>query len=582
MASDSLQLLIQGADAGAMEVGIDAAGVTVLSTHTADSPNYLFVNLAIGPRARAGTFELHLSREGRTEHRIDYELKEREFEAAELAGFDATDAIYLITPDRFANGDPTNDTVAGMREGGVDRLGRGTRHGGDLRGIIDRVDYLDELGVTTVWPSPVLENDMGTYSYHGYAITDYYAVDPRFGSLADYRELADELRSHGMKLVMDQVVNHCGSEHWWMKDLPFGDWLNYQQSPRTTNHLRTVHQDPYASERDRRLMTQGWFVSSMPDLNQRNPFLARYLIQNSIWWIETLGLGGVRQDTYPYPDPEFLTDWTCAILREYPNFSIVGEEWSYNPAVVAYWQAGKDNPNGYRSCLPSVMDFPLQRALTEALNEPETWGTGLIKLYEALANDFQYADPAKLLVFGDNHDMDRLSTQLGGDVERIKMALTYLLTIRGIPQLYYGTEVLLDNDTAPNDHDIIRSDLPGGWAGDAADVRTGAGLTDAQREVMNYLRILLNWRKATPVVATGKTVHYGPREGVYVYGRYAEDGRVVVVMNKSSAAVTLDPEGYPELLAGVSRLTELESGDSVEVVDELTVAPLEAAVFYTR
>jgi glycosidase len=581
MVNDTVQLLIRGADAGAMEVRVASPGVRIGETHPADSPNYLFVDLLILDDARPGYVDLQLTRDGQPTQTFAYELKQREREPTTFQGFDAHDVIYLITPDRFANGDPENDVVAGTRESRVDRSGRGTRHGGDLRGITDRVGYLDELGVTTVWPSPLLENDMDTFSYHGYAITDYYAVDPRFGTLADYRELADSLRGRGMKLVMDQVVNHCGSGHWWMEDLPFDDWLNHQQSPRTTNHLRTTHQDPYASPTDRELLTRGWFVSSMPDLNQRNPFMARYLIQNSIWWIETLGLGGVRQDTYPYPDPDFLTDWSCAIMSEYPDFRIVGEEWSYNPAIVAYWQEGKVNPNGYRSCLPSVMDFPLQRALIAALNEPESWGTGLIKLYEALANDFQYADPENLMVFGDNHDMDRLATQLHGDVDRIKMALTYLLTIRGIPQLYYGTEVLMNNDRSPHDHDIIRSDMPGGWAGDQTSAFTGAGLTKEQREVSSYLRTLLNWRKATPVIATGRTIHYGPRDGVYVYGRYEGDQRVIVVINKGSGAHTLDPADFPDLLNGLTTLVELESGDRVDPRDELTVGPMEAVVFYT-
>ena len=561
MQNDTLQLLIQGGGAGAWDVAVEAAGIEVLDVHPADSPNYLFVDLLVSPQARAGTYTLKFSREGEAVTSYAYELKERKWTAEDLRGFDAHDVVCLIIPDRFANGDPTNDVVAGLTETTVDRNNPGGRHGGDLQGITDHLDYLDELGFTAVWPTPVLENDMPEYSYHGYAITDYYRVDPRFGTLADYRALADSLRGRGMKLIMDQVVNHCGLGHWWMDDLPFADWLNYQDSARMTNHQHLVHQDPYASTRDRERMTGGWFVPTMPDLNQRNPFMARYLIQHSIWWVETLGLGGIRQDTYPYPDADFMAEWSCRILAEYPDFNIVGEEMSYNPAVCAYWQAGKDN--GYPSCLKTVMDFPLKEALLRALNEPEDWNTGLIHLYEALAQDFQYADPSHLMVFGDNHDKDRLATVLGGDVAKIKMALTYLLTVRGIPQLYYGTEILLDNDAAPGNDGVRRGDLPGGWAGDSVNVFTGEGLTADQLDVREHLRELLAFRKAHPVIATGKTVHYAPRDGVYVYGRYDDSERVVVALNKRSEAVRLDPADYPELL---KEALEVPAGEAVVVV----------------
>jgi glycosidase len=565
-----------------MQARIEADGIGILTQHAADSPNYLFVDLLIGDEAKAGTFDLQLYRDGELMHTHPYELKEREWQDG-LQGFDVTDVVYLITPDRFANGDPTNDVVAGMAEGKVDRSGPGTRHGGDLQGITDHLDYLDNLGFTALWPSPVLENDMETYSYHGYAITDYYAVDPRFGTLTDYRALADSLRARDMKLIMDQVVNHCGSGHWWMDDLPFTDWLNYQGEPRMTNHARTVHQDPYASQQDRDLMVKGWFVSTMPDLNQRNPFMARYLIQNSIWWIETLGLGGVRQDTYPYPYPDFMTEWTCRIMTEYPDFNIVGEEWSTNPAICAYWQQGKENPDGYRSCLKTVMDFPLQLALTSALNEPESWGTGLVKLYEALAQDFQYADPHNLMVFAENHDMDRLATQLGGDPAKIKMALTYLLTIRGIPQLYYGSEVLLDNDVAPGDHGIIRSDMPGGWAGDSLSAFTGQGLSDEQLEVREHLRTLLQWRKQTPVIAGGKTIHYAPRDGLYVYARYNDESRVLVALNKRDESVTLNPADYPELFESTVRtFRRVGTENDSPLTAGMTVAGKGAEVFELR
>lgn len=582
MHDTTLQLLVHGAEVGALQVEVEAEGVAVTATHSADSPNYLFVDLAISPNAPAREIELRFTRNGRLVQSHAYPIQARARDPESFAGFTSADAIYLITPDRFANAVPENDSVAGMREGLVDRTAGFARHGGDLRGITDRLDYVADMGFTAVWPSPVLENDMPGWSYHGYAITDYYAVDPRFGTLKDYIDLAEAARERGIKLIMDQVVNHCGSGHWWMEDLPFSDWLNFQDNPEVTNHRRTVHQDPYAAEVDHELMIGGWFVPTMPDLNQRNPFLARYLIQHSIWWVETLGLGGVRQDTYPYPDADFLTEWSCRIMNEYPDFSIVGEEWSYEPAIVAYWQRGKENSDGYRSCLPSVMDFPQQAALIAALQEEEGWDRGLIKLYEALAMDFLYADPLSVMVFAENHDMDRLATQLDGDVAAIKMALTYLATVRGIPQFYYGSEVLLNNDGAPGDHGVIRADMPGGWADDAVSAFSGSGLSAEQREVQAYLRQLLRWRKDQAVIARGRTLHFAPQDGVYVYGRLDDDGgRVAVILNKNTSEVTLPLDRYRELF-GSATTGETLDGEVHQLSGGLTVPARAATVLILR
>ncbi len=555
MANDTLELMIEGADAGAMSINSMSKAFEVISVTPGDHPDYLFVTARVTAAARPGTVSLRLDSKKSGPRTINYALKARERAAGSYRGFGASDVICLVTPDRFANGDPSNDKLESMRERETDRTAGFARHGGDLRGLIDHLDYLDDMGFTALWPTPLLENDMPKWSYHGYAITDYYRVDPRFGDLSDYLELAGKLRERGMKLIMDQVVNHCGLGHRWTEKPPFDDWYNFQGNPTMTTHRRTVNQDPYAATIDRELLTRGWFVSTMPDLNQRNPHLATYLVQNSIWWIETLGLGGIRQDTYPYPDKDFLGRWTCAIMAEYPNFNIVGEEWSGNPNTVAYWQRGKETPDDNVSCLPSVMDFPLRQALQEALTEEESWDKGLIKLYEALANDHIYADPQNLLVFLENHDMDRVATQLGGDTSLIKMAHTYLATMRGIPQLYYGSEVLLQNDSLPGDHGAIRADMPGGWAGDPVNAFTGQGLTEQQRAVQNHLRELLNWRKAHPVIATGKTIHFAPQDGIYVFGRYDERERIAVVFNKNREARTLSPERYAEL--GIATETEL-------------------------
>ena len=455
MQDTTLQILLHGKDLGAYNVALDYPGVILLETHKANSPSYLFVDLVIAADAAPGTLRFELTAPGKRKIRLDYPLLQRVREPEQFKGFDASDVIYLITPDRFANADSGNDVVEGLQETRVDRSNDYARHGGDIQGIINHLDYIQELGFTAIWPSPLLTNDMPEQSYHGYAITDFYEVDPRFGTLENYLQLAEQGRERGIKLIMDQVLNHCGHNHWWMADLPFTDWINMQDylaaglDVPNTNHRRTVNQDPYASVVDSKLMDEGWFVPSMPDLNVTNPFLGRYMIQNSIWWIETLGLGGIRQDTYPYINKYFSAAWAGAILKEYPSFSIVGEEWSYNPLLVGYWQDGANNGDGYKSNLPASMDFPLQRTLSGALTESERWDTGLVRLYEALANDFYYPNPLQLLLFGDNHDMDRLFTQVGESPELLEMALAYIAVAPRIPQLYYGTEIEMQNSAKP-------------------------------------------------------------------------------------------------------------------------------------
>ncbi len=376
-----------------------------------------------------------------------------------------------------------------------------------------------------------------------------------------------------MKLIMDQILNHCGSEHWFVKDPPVRDWVNFSGAPFTgTNHRRQSLQDPYASEWDRRHFTDGWFVPTMPDLNQRNPHLAAYLIQNSIWWIEYARLGGIRMDTYSYPDKEFSARWTCAIMNEYPDFNIVGEEWSEQPATIAYWQQDKDNPDGYRTCLPGLMDFPLQIALKNALTGEEgRWFSAMQQLYETLALDFIYSDPANLVIFPDNHDMDRIHTQLGGDAALTRMALAYVLTMRGIPQLYYGTEILMENDSAPGDHGVIRTDFPGGWAGDEVNAFSGKGLSEEQRATQEHLRRLLNWRKTADVIHRGRLMQFSAEQGCYVYFRYDDWNRVMVVLNKNDRPTELATDRFRELLRGTTNGTDVASGTRYDLREIMTV-----------
>ena len=557
--NQKLQLLVKHPNIGNSTPKISFAGVNLEKFHKADSPNYLFLDLEISETAKAGKFNIRFKLEDGSELIQTYELKTRVKPAEDYIGFDSSDAIYLITPDRFANANQDNDEVEGLLQQGIDRTDGYARHGGDLQGITDNLDYIEDVGFTAIWPCPVLINDMPTGSYHGYAMTDFYKVDPRFGTLEDYKKLSYELNARNMKLIMDQVANHCGLYHWWMEDLPFKDWVNYQKlyedhkdnwdwkTTKTSNHRRTTNQDPYASKKDHQEMNEGWFVSTMPDLNQRNPFMANYIIQNSIWWIETLGLGGIRQDTYPYPDKEFMSNWAGAIMTEYPNFSIVGEEWSYNPLLIGYWQEGHENNDKYDSNLKSSMDFAMQKNIVDGLNEDESWDKGLVKMYEGLANDFAYTSPKDIMVFPDNHDMSRIFTQLNGNVINTKMALSYLLMMPRIPQIYYGTEILMDDFDNPGDHGLIRTDFPGGWSGDVVNAFTGEGLSDNQKDMQSFLKKVLTYRKTSEAIHNGKTMHFAPEDGIYVLARISDNETIVHIINKNEEPQELDLSRFKEL-----------------------------------
>lgn len=582
MNNPELQLMIYGDNIGSYpNVTVDRKFVRIEDVHTADSPNYLFVDLKILEKAKPGTITISLSGSEGTQT-FEYELKKREKGSSERTGFNASDAIYLITPDRFANGDPSNDVIEEMRETELDRSDDFARHGGDIQGIINHLDYIENLGFTSVWVNPLLENDMPRQSYHGYAITDLYKTDPRYGSNELYLELSEELRKRDMKLIMDQVLNHIGSKHWWMEDLPFDNWLNYQgeEELHVTNHTRQAYTDPYASEIDNKKMQDGWFVSTMPDMNQRNPFLATYLIQNSIWWIEYADLGGIRIDTYSYPNPEFTANWTKAIMDEYPNFNMVGEEWSNRPSVIAKWQKGYEGDFEYKQELGSLMDFPLQKALREGLAEEDNaWANGLIKMYQALTMDFNYADPANLVIFTDNHDMDRIATSLGEDIQLQKMALTYLATMRGIPQMYYGTEIAMDNTGFPHNHGVIRTDFPGGWDGDEKNVFTRENLEPSEKEILEHTSTLFNWRKTSEAVHNGDLLHFAPVDAIYVYFRFTDDENVMVVMNKNEDERDLDLSYYSEGIGPATTVTQIFDQTVTDLKNGLTIPGKSAVVF---
>lgn len=564
MKNPKLQLMVYGKNIADKNIEISEKNIVLEKISKADNPNYIFIDLDLSNVKKAQKFDIHFKGSPKN-LKYTYELKQRRSNSDNRIGFNSSDVIYLITPDRFANGNSKNDINLEMKEKTMDRKHDYSRHGGDIEGITNHLNYIYDMGFTAIWPTPMLTNDMSESSYHGYAMTDFYQVDPRFGTLEDYITLSKKAKEKGIKLIMDQVANHCGSEHWWMKDLPFKDWINYQKEFESddlivTNHRRTSNQDMYASQYDKNLMSKGWFVTAMPDLNQQNPFMANYIIQNSIWWIETLDLGGIRQDTYPYPDKNFMSNWAGAIMHEYPNFSIVGEEWSYNPLLVGYWQQGSNNKDGYKSNLRSTMDFPMQKAIVEGLSEEELWDTGLVKLYEGLANDFGYAKPMDIMAFLDNHDKDRVFTEFNEDIVLTKMALSYLLTLPRIPQIYYGTEILTENSKKPGDHGLIRSDFPGGWKGDKVNAFTGKGLTSDQLEMQFFLKKILNYRKTSDAIHNGKTIHFAPQNGIYVLFRKMNDEVVVLIINKNKSPVNLDVKRFKEIGIDGQELKNIISG----------------------
>jgi len=578
MNNSELQLLVYGENISNLKPTVKEKGIEIKKVHQVKNQNYLFIDLLINDQAKAKEYDLNFKNENGKLITWKYELKERNIDIDSHKSFSSDDVIYLIMPDRFANGDSSNDIHPSTKEG-LNRDIEYGRHGGDLQGILDRLDYIQDMGFTALWLNPVLENDMPDWSYHGYATTDYYKVDPRLGSNELYIKLCEEAKAKGIGMIMDMIANHCGSKHWWMDDLPTDDWINYQDKDyQQTNHRKTTLVDPYAAPEDRVVMEKGWFVPSMPDLNQNNPFLAKYIIQNSIWWIEYLGLYGIRQDTYSYPAKEFMRDWTCAIQDEYPDFNIVGEEWVDNAGIISYWQKGKQNQDGYTSCLKSVMDFPMNFLIYKAFNEEEVWGKGLVRLYEHLADDYHYPDPMNLVTLLDNHDMSRVYKMLNQDADLVKMSLAYLLTMRGIPQIYSGTEILMDHQESDS-HGMIRKDFPGGWKNDRVNGFTGEGLSEDAKDAQAYLKKLLQWRKNTPAVQRGKLMHYEPQNGTYVYFRYNEKDSYMIIINKNRKSSTLELDRFKRFLDGHSSLYNIVTEKTTSIETELRLEELGAYIY---
>ncbi len=564
-----LQLLVYGKNIAETEVSLNYPGFTIKKIDTTDNPNYLFLDMTIAPETKSGMAEIQFRIKNKIVARYAYQLKDRDEGSALRQSFTPADVIYLLMPDRFSNGDTTNDNIAGMVQN-TNRADPDGRHGGDIKGIADHLDYLKELGVTALWINPLLENNQTKYSYHGYSITDFYTIDPRFGNNDDYGKLSGAIHQRGMKLIMDMVFNHCGSGHWWMNDLPSPDWINTWPEFTRSNYRAGSVSDPYVSTIDSNLFVRGWFDYTMPDLNQHNPFLKNYLIQNSIWWIEFAHLDGIRQDTHPYPFKDMMSEWGKRISEEYPNFNIVGECWMNYPASVAYWQKNALNRDGYNSNLPSVFDFPLYDAMTRAFNEPEGWNTGILRLYEILAQDNSYPNPDNIVTFADNHDVNRCLDSQNNDIKKLKMALAFILTTRGIPQIFYGTEILLTTG-ADKGHGTIRQDFPGGWPGDSLNAFAMKGRNEMEKEMYQYLNTLLQWRKTNKAIHTGQLKHFIPSDGIYTYFRFHSEEVVMVIMNNNDETKTIETKRYSEFLKNFKTGKDILGGSEIGDLSLLTL-----------
>ena len=577
MKTKQITLLVYGSAIQDLEPSINYSGVKILKTEKVENPNYLFITIDIDSNTIPGDAKIDFKKNGRTKISKSFPLLNREKNSANRIGFSTKDAILLIVPDRFANGNPKNDNTPKSIEK-ANRNDESGRHGGDIQGIINHLDYIQSLGYTQIWNTPLVENNMPNYSYHGYAATDFYKIDERFGTNEDFKTLVSEAKKRDIGLIWDVVLNHCGSQYYFIKDVPTKDWMNFQDSKKRTNHIKSTLLDPYATIQDREEYTNGWFDGHMPDLNQKNPLVASYLTQNTIWWIEYANLSGFREDTFSYADKDFLTNWTKTIMNEYPNFNIVGEEMTNVTELSAYWQKDKINADGYRCFLPTLMDFSLTDNLVKSLSTNNDWESTWKEFYKGMGQDYHYANPNNLLIFPDNHDMDRFYSRVKYDFESWKLGMTLYTTIRGIPQLYYGTELLFINEKAGNDGQR-RADLYGGWEGDTKNAITGKGLNAKELEAQKYLSKLLNWRKTATVIHNGKFIHYAPEKNdVYVYFRYNENEKVMVILNKNKEKVNLDMNKYYKMIPEIFTAKDIINDREISVHKTLEVASRSALI----
>jgi len=568
----TVQLMVYGEDIAETRVELgDAPGVSLERVTEVKNPNYAFVRLHIGSSAKPGAVPLRFTHDDGTITR-SYELRERREPGTYAQGFSSEDVIYLMMPDRFANGNPENDSIPGMLEG-VDRSDPNARHGGDFAGIQEHLGYIDDLGMTAIWMTPIFENDMPPEygAYHGYAATDMYKVDPRFGTNEQFRELVAASHDRGVNVIMDMIHNHVGDHHWWMDDPPTDDWFHDREKYGQTNYRGAAAMDPYASQYDREKLVNGWFVEDMPDLNQDNDLLATYLIQNTLWWIEYSGIDGIRMDTYLYADQEYMARWTTRVLEEYPDFNIVGESWVNTVPHEAYWQDNfKAHPNEYDSNLPSVTDFPMHFAIRDAFTQEFGWTKGISQLYYLLAQDHIYPEPNKLVTFLDNHDTARFFSQVNEDKADFKIAYAFLMTTRGIPQVYYATELMQPMLDVEGDG-AKRPDMPGGWPDDERSVFTEEGRTDRENEAHDFVTKLTTWRENKDVVHRGQLTQFVPQDNTYVYFRHNAEKTVMVAFNNAEESRDLGLARFEERIQDYSMGTDVISEQTYALDDTLTV-----------
>ena len=575
-----LQLLIQGKDIASwsVEVGDNSFGVAVKKVNRADNPNFIFVDIEIDKLAEAKTYNLVFTK-GTESFKVAYNLEARREGSAERESFTSADMVYLLMPDRFANGDESNDSIATL----PDKLNREDlfgRHGGDIQGIINNLDYIAQTGATAIWSTPLLLDNEPQATYHGYACADYYQIDPRYGSNELYRTYVEKAHEKDLKIIMDIVTNHCGGAHWWMEEMPFNDWVHKFPTYTTPIHEFAPHMDVNGSKHDLKIQDSGWFDTSMPDMNLDNPYLLQYFKQWAIWWIEYSNLDGLRVDTYPYNEKIPMSEWCKAVRNEYPNINIVGECWTSSIPQLAYWQADNINKDRFNSNLPCIMDFPLRNAICEGLpKDSKTWGNGLIKVYEDLSHDFVYNDVNNMLIFTANHDTDRIGDILNKDAKRLKISMTMLATMRGIPQIFAGDEMMFVSKDITMGHGGLRVDFPGGWSSDKVNLFNADERNAEQADIFNHTQKIFNWRKNKEVIHSGKTIHFASRDNTYAYFRYNSTDAVFVFINNSRGAKNIPWTNYTEIAntlngSGVNVLT----GEAMIITDSTKVNSKEALV----
>ena len=573
MEHSQVQIMFYGKNIAQHNVTV-SNGISIKAVEKTENPNYLFITIDTkNVAAQDFTFNFSTPNNSKLSFSHKYSIKKRKENSKNRESFSSKDVVYLLMPDRFSNGNTKNDSDSNLNE----KLNRdlpGGRHGGDLQGIINQLDYIKALGATAIWSTPLCEDNDKAYSYHGYAQSDVYKIDPRYGSNEDYVRLSSEAKKRGIKIVMDYVTNHWGAQHWMFKDLPSYQWFHQFPGYSQTNYRMTTQFDSNASKIDKKQCTDGWFVESMPDLNQSNPLVLNYLIQNAIWWIEFADLDGFRVDTYSYCDKEGIAKWTKAITNEYPNFNIVGEVWYYNSAHIAYWQKNSKLSaiQNYNSYLPSVMDFTLQEIILNGVfnEDKQEWNNGMVRIYQNFCNDFIYPDINNILVFFENHDTTRLNQVYQGDLNKYKMAVSLMATIRGIPQIYYGSEIGIQGDKNKGDADI-RRDFPGGWATDSQNAFVANQRTETQKQYFDFTSKLFNWRKNKTVIHNGKTTQYVPENNVYVYFRYDDNETVMVIINNSNETQNIKTSRFAENIKNYELGKDVLSNKSYNLTNNIEV-----------